>query len=99
MTAEVSTGVRSCGQCGKTITAGNPLYRITAARLVRCEACAWMMGGPLPQPQPFVSPPRREAPASTMLPFPRPQIAATLKRRILDSRERQAGEREPGEDG
>lgn len=51
MIAELANGALVCGRCERAIRAGEPVYRVTSRRLVRCEDCARVgLIGPLPCP-------------------------------------------------
>jgi hypothetical protein len=96
----------TCGACDRTIAVHEPVYLVTTKRLPRCELCARSITrGPLQEPPALHAQPlfylteddqgrRRRQDTIARPRFDRDGVAATVRRNILDARQRQAGERE-----
>lgn len=86
MTAEITNNSRVCGRCGGTIAAGDTLYRVTQARLVRCQDCAVTLRTSLPTVELAAVTPIQPRPATFE------NLSCRAGHMLRDVKQRQAGE-------
>jgi hypothetical protein len=84
----------------RVIPAGDAFRQVTKRNWPCCRDCAKARYQEDPPELPELKPlPVRVQQGAMFASFDRTTVAGRVRRKILDSRQRQSGEREPGEDG
>jgi hypothetical protein len=97
--SRIVAGFKRCKRCSVDIVAGASYRLVTKHDWPYCALCAKAILNEEP-------PENVELPVVTQVVtrtpefarFDRPRVASTVREKILDARQRQLGEREPGED-